>query len=324
MMFGTAKLKVVAGAESAMKAWSKAKMALQNEVSTLQGLISARVEADRALIAAETAVAIGEQADVPAARQRADNALAAVDRKAAVLQGLRSRLAGQAADLESNVQGIKAALPEYVVGLKADFKEEWTRGIATFAVLLGKRRALEAVIGKIELAEPQAAACELRDDLVAPQRAIKELTGALEQLAGWSRGAAWPDVDAAMSASAGGRLKHFDPRAVYCLTRECEELPVGALVMEASLAPGFLRHLVQIEYAVPLASQEWQAEVEAGRRAADRLSYEEQQARVHEGETPVSAYERVERKPDVETGNENLYVRPATGVTTSHGGTVTI
>jgi hypothetical protein len=272
-MFGlTGKLKM-GGAESALKGWERIVRALQNEVGAFQDLISQRVESDRALVAAETSAAMGEPADVGAAQQRAGNVMASIARKAAVLGGLRARLAGQASGLESNVGGIKAALPEHVDELKADFQGEWARGIKTFGTLLGKRRALEALVGKLdELAEPQAATCDL-GDVAAPWRVMKELTGAIDQIAGWSRGSIWPAVD-----GMGGVARPYDPSAVYVLTRPYDDkLPEGSLVMEASLPPGFLNHLVQIEYAVSLASQEWGNSTEVGRRASDRISFEERQ-----------------------------------------------
>jgi hypothetical protein len=324
-MFGTStKLKALGGAESALEAYSAGRKALQAEVRKLGDLILQRVEAERALVEVETAVALGgEEGSLAGARRRLDNAMAAIDKKSRVLGGLRSRIAQQAPDLAGKMREIQAGLPEHIRGLKADFEGEWAKGVAAFGVLLGKRRALEAVLGKLELDEPQAASCDL-GDTAAPWRVMKELLSSLELIAAWSRAS----ISAEVAAMGGNQsVRSYDPRAVYVLARAySDELPSGALVMEASLAPGELGTLVGIEYAVSFASQEWRKGLEAGSRAFATLTYEEQQAALAASAPPCVPFSPVEmlRAQDAAQENTNSGVRLAAQFGPSDGGRVTI
>jgi hypothetical protein len=95
---------------------------------------------------------------------------------------------------------------------------------------------------------------------------------ALEVIAGWSRMAIWPEVDAMMP-----RSRHaYDPSAVYLITDLQTGAEVGSMVMDCSFVPGALSHFAEIGYAVPLASVDWQRSLDAGSKAAQRVSAEQE------------------------------------------------
>ena len=249
--------------------------ALRAEEARLSKLILERVAAERALVEGETAVTLGEQADANAARRKVDGAIAAINRQASKVAGLRSRLAGQAPELESSVREIKAALPAHVEGLKATFADEWARGVAAFGAIMGRRAAIEGYIGKLDLPEARPVACELPGAVTAPWRTIKSVVEALDEIAGWNRAAMMPAVD----AMGNGAHHTFDPSVVYAITHSPAGAEVGALVMEPSFTPGWLCHLAQIGYAAPLASLDWQNATEAGAAAARRASADQERDR---------------------------------------------
>jgi hypothetical protein len=273
-MFEKLKMKAaLKNAEKIREDRDKIAKVIAAEEKKLLKLIALRVEVDTALSEAETATALGETSDVDGARRKADSIMVAISRQSATLSGLRGRLASQAPELEAGVRGIQSGLPEHLDALKGDFKDEWDKGLAVFGKLLGRRAALEGLIGKLELAVPQPSACELGGE-GAPWRAIDSLKAALEEIAGWSRAAFAPQVD----AMGPGGARHFDPSAVYTITRAYDNLPAGSLVMESCFAPGLLQHLVNISDAVSLNSQQWAAGLEVGATAARELEAEAQSA----------------------------------------------
>jgi hypothetical protein len=275
------KLKALLGAESTLQAREKIVRALQTEEKQLSELILDRVTAERLLVEAETAVTLGEQSEATAAQRRVDASLGAIQRQARKISGLRSRLAAQAPELEEQRCSLKSAMPSAVDAIKASFADEWGTTIATFGALLGKRAAIEGLIGKLSLADPQPIPYELPDSVAGPWRTIEGIDMALNEVAGWSHAATWPAVD----AMGAGPHHAYDPAAVYVITDPHGGAEVGTLVMDGSFVPGMLNHLVQIGYAAPLASLDWQNSLESGRRAAQRVLAEQDQERlqaVHE------------------------------------------
>jgi hypothetical protein len=264
------KMLALKSADRVLESRSKIANVIEREERKLLDLIAERVKADRALVTAETAAALGELTDLPAARKHVEDVHAAIGRQASTLGGLRSRLAAQSPELEAQVRAIQAALPEHVQALKDNFAGEWSKGIAAFGALLGKRSAIESLLrATLDLPAPQPIPCELESE-AAPWRGIEALRSGLEQIAGWSRAAIWPAVDA--MGQRGSRA--FDPQAVYVLLRDYDSLPAGTFVMEACLPPGMLAHLVQIEYAASLSSQAWRDGLEGGAHAARVLEFE--------------------------------------------------
>ena len=278
------KLKALSGAERALESRGRISKAIAAEEVRLLKLITERVEADHAAIKAETGATLGEESDVSGARKRVDSVMLAISRQAAVLGGLRARMAGQAAELEGEVRAITAALPEHISGLKSDFESTWRRGAAAFGKLLGERRAIEELTGKMELPNPEPVAVEL-EAAGEPWQAIEALKAGLTEITGWSSAATWPVVD----AMTPGGVRPFDAMGVYVLMRDCDHLKAGTLVMQSVLVPGFLQHLVNIQYAELLTDQQWRSGLEAGRQAAFAIESQAQRDASRKAEAEQAA-----------------------------------
>lgn len=275
------KLKALLGAESTLDGRERVLEALRSEARRLSEIVLERVEAERALTEAETAAAVGEQVDAITARRKVDEARGAVDRQCSKLVGLRSRLAAQAPELGAQHQAIKQALPAHVEAIKSSFLDEWAAAARVWGELLGKRVAIEGLVGKLTLSAPQAISYEVPDSMAGPWRTLQIIDSALEEIGGWSRAASWPEVDAMMGES----HRSYRPDVVYVITNAAAGAEVGAFVVDGSFVPGTLEHLVNIGYAAPLASLDWRNSLEAGRNAelAVRSEREREAIRVPEG-----------------------------------------
>jgi hypothetical protein len=269
------KLKALLGAEGTLEARARIVKALQAEEKRLGELIIVRVSAERELVSAETAVTLGEQADASAAQRKLDDALAAIKRQGSKLAGLRARLASQAVELEAQGVALKSGMPSHVEAIKASFSSEWSQGAAVFGAIMGRRAAIEELIGKLNLPELRPVTCELPADMTAPWRTMDGINDALEVIAGWSRAAILPQVDAMLP----GAHVAYDPTAVYVITNAAAGAEVDSLVQDCSFVPGTLAHFAEIGYAVPLASVDWQRSLEAGSAAARRVSAEQERTR---------------------------------------------
>ncbi len=304
------KLKALLGAESTLQARTKMVKVLQAEESRLRELILDRVTTERLRVEAETSVVLGEQAEASAAQRKFDEAVGAINRQSVKLSGLRSRIASQATELEAQRISVKAALPAHVASIKNSFLAEWTEGVAAFGALLGKRSALEVMVGPLSLPELRPNTYDLPADIAAPWNTLDEIGTALDEVAGWSVAATWPAVDRMRGVSSYG----FDPNAVYVATDGSSGLEKGTPCMECSFTPGTLRHLVSIGYAVPLSSVDWESVLESGRMAARRVSAErqqEQQQADHERNAPrVVKYDPIEA---AKAAAENLRIIEAPG-----------
>lgn len=269
------KLKALLGAESTLQARAKCAKVLAVEEKHLGELIRERVSAERGLTEAETNVALGAQADATTERSKVDATLTAIARQSSKLGGLRSRLAAQASELDAQRVSVKAAMPSHIESIKDTFSAEWAAGVAAFGALMGRRSAIEGLIGKLPLTEPRSVPCELPESISGPWKTLDAIGEALDEIAGWNRAAMMPAVD----AMGDGAHHTFDVNAVYVITHPAAGAEVGTLVMEPSFTPGTLNHMAQIGYAVPLASLDWQNATEAGKMAAQRASAERERER---------------------------------------------
>lgn len=269
---------VLKSVENTLKSRQKILGAIATEEAELQALIPARRAAEVALSDAETAGALGEQSDVSGARRRLDDAMRAIERQAARLAGLRSRLAQQAGEFKTRRDTIKAELHEYAAELRTDFAGEWVKGIAAYGALLGRRQAIESMAGKMDLSEPSAVAADLSAGELAPYKAVEHLEAAVEQIAGWRRAADWPEID----AHTPGVCQRYDPSKIYVLTRDFDSVTAGMLVIDVSFVPGTLAHLVNLGDAVPADSQQWKDSLLPARDAEAQIVADGRRAREEE------------------------------------------
>ena len=276
--------RALSGATKALESRNKILKVLKREEDGLDTLIHARVEAERAVVAAETAEALDERSDVASARQRLAGVVDSLGKQSARLGGLRLRLAQQVPDLQAQRASLKEALPGYIESVTSAFASEWELGARAFAALRAKRERLQALIGeRLELPEPEPVSTSDGPEADAPWTAIKDLEAALDEIANWSRAADWPVVDAMLP----GAHPPYDPTAVYVVTSpQCGREP-GTYVMDSSFVPGTLAHFIQIGYAAPLVSQDWRESLASGSIAAGNIASEawevrERQANEHE------------------------------------------
>jgi len=276
----------LASAHQILESRGKLLSVIQKEEAGLSELIKQRVAADRALIVAETAEVLGDPADVPAAQKQVDAVMAAISKQGARLAGLRGALAKQAPELAAARDAIAQALGEHTDAIKSDFEKEWAAGVAAFSALQGRRQSLETRVGKLSLAAPSSTAVTLPVDVEAPFVAKEQIEGAISELAGLDR---WSTYTPATNA------RPFTPAGVYQVISEHAGLgAIGTLVMEASAAPGYVRHLVNIGYLAALTDSEWSESVNAAQQAelkiqAERRAAEARARHAKDGFTPLVA-----------------------------------
>ena len=279
------KFKKLSGADRVLDARGKVTAAVEAEKGKLLQVIPERFAAESALRDAEAAQALSEPVDIEGARRRVSAAVASIEQHSTVLAGLRYRLAGQAGEIDAQYKAVKLALPDHVERVKGDFVAEWTKGIAAFGALLGKRVALEVLVGKLTLPDPRPEAWELHAEISAPWKAAEELNASLEDIAGFGRAVMMPSVDA---MSPGG-YRTYEKTAVYRISHPASGMEQGTLVTDAIFAPGILEHLHNIGYCAVAALQDWQSGTEAADRAVRRVTAErEQEARqaIADGDKP--------------------------------------
>ncbi len=213
---------------------------------------------------AAASIALGDKQDSKAERKELDACLSAIAEQGRKLAGLRARVVSMSPDIEAAAHEIRENLPEHKESLRRSFSQEWQEAVSRFGTVLGKRVALEGLIGKLDLPNPSPAAVELPESANAPFLTLEKLQSALSEIAGWSQAAIWPEVDR-MTPGVG---RPFDSNAVYIAVNPASGFPVGTLLVDASVPPGTLEHLHLIAYVQFLGSEEWKHSLEHGRRAA--------------------------------------------------------
>jgi hypothetical protein len=269
-MFSTKKTKALSSAQKTLEARGKISAAIHEEETRLGALVIERVKAEQLLSVAEAGAALDEPgADVSGAESGLAKAKTAIDKSSAKLAALRGRLVLMAGELATARSAVKGELPAHVEALKTDFAVEWTKGIEAFGQLMGKRAALEARIGKIEMKAPSAAAIELPEEINAPWNVIAAVEEVISEIGGWERSALAPEVD-----GMAGLSKPYDPTAVYVAVSQYSGFAPGTLLVDASLVPGGLNHLVQIGYAEPLKAADWKKALSGGSQAENAIRSE--------------------------------------------------
>lgn len=278
------------GADRVLEARGKITAALEREVGKFQAFIRERLEAEKAVREAEISAALGEPSDTSGAYRRVEEVLRSIGRQASILTGLRSRAAEMAGELEREYRAVAADLPVHIDRVRSDFAKKWARCAAEFGSLLGERRAIEALIGVMDLPEAHASAGGLAPEIQAPWSAMEQLKNALTEIGGWNRTVGMPEVDAMQP----GGTRPYDPTKVYVVTYPGYGFQVGEPVMEASMVPGALAHYVNIGYAVTADGDSWQKSTHAGQQAEMAISHEtDQRARQIQEDTERRSRERI-------------------------------
>ncbi|MBZ5586324.1 MAG: hypothetical protein LAQ30_29885, partial [Acidobacteriia bacterium] len=185
-------------ATSVMERYSRIEGAIEIEVGNLRPLILELLAADKELQTSETAVVLNEQPSVTPAKaaKRVDAAKSAIDGAGRKLEGLRSRLLTITALAPAAYDQLLRTMPALNAAIRRDFEAEWSAAVASFSAALGKRRALEALVGEpFSLPDPSPAPVELSPEITRPHRRLAGLKASIESAHRHSPRASAKDVD---------------------------------------------------------------------------------------------------------------------------------
>ncbi len=256
---------------------------LRKDEDRLEALVKARVDAESELATASAST--DEEADTSAAEGRVNGVKRKIADHIGRLSALRLRLARQVEALEKAHRSVTEALPGFTNAIKEEFSKEWAAGVAAFAELLGKRKAIEALTGRLELAEPKPTAQEI-PDLALPWSLLDSLGAGLEELSSWSRAVDAPLFD----SMTPGPHPAFDRDAVHVAVSDLSSAPAGTLLVEGSFVPGVLEHMFNIGYVARYDSLRWAEALGAARLAQSRIEGERRAARLVSDMRPDLAY----------------------------------
>lgn len=169
-------------ADAALADFTKTSAAIALNVAGLSSLMERQAAAEARLALERGADEMGEKSDVVEAEQALGLVRGEIGKTGSLLSGLRARLAASAPALIEGYEGMSAELPEHVEAVVALFRSEWQQAIEAFGAALGRRRALENLIGtQIELPEPTAAPVDLEPEVVDPFQRLKALRDAVHE-----------------------------------------------------------------------------------------------------------------------------------------------
>jgi hypothetical protein len=239
---------VVQAALAVLERKEKIESAIQSEVLALSGLIENRLQADREFRRMECAAAIGEGAlALPKAQKAAADARSALDQASLRVGGFRAQLGEQGTVLVEKHADLSAEIPKHHARIAEAFAREWAAVVSAFSLALGRRAAIEQLIGQpLNLPEPVVTPADL-GDMAVPSKTLKAVEAAIQRIG------AFQDI-------AQRPLKfHYDRSGVYKLTSDrmvSRGLPKGMIVVDASFEPGRLAQLIELEEARPVADHD--------------------------------------------------------------------
>jgi hypothetical protein len=215
----------------------------------LPELIEARLESEREFRRLECLAAIGEAAPgLEKARKASENARAALHETSLRLGGFRRVRGDLGPDLCKAHDSLKLEIPEHVRRMVDNFTSEWHKASAAFAILLGRRAAIEQALGvKMELSEPVAVAIGVDElgDMGQPYEQLERIHAALKVIDRMQSALQAPQNARAYTLP-GTSLPIYDPNQVYVLTKNDGFMgyQYKAKLVDASLERGRLEALV--------------------------------------------------------------------------------
>jgi len=260
-------------------------------VMELPSLIENALTTERVFrqLEAQGAVDGAPPAGLPAARKAAETAKAALEQASLRLNGLRANLAGLGGALAEGYDKLAAEIPKHNAAVAEAFKAEWEAALASWSALLGRRAAVERVLGKpLTLPDPVAAAADI-GDMAKPHEALASLVAAIDVIAGNDRTTRWQTLE----------KFYYDPKATYRISGDPEErrgFPNGSLVIDSCFEPGRLRQLVALDHARPVTWADLVAGGAVASKKAGRIEKEKRDAELAEEE----------RRLRDRSGDENL------------------
>lgn len=283
MLFQTKMQTEIKAADAVIARREKIRGAIAKDVEALGRLAQKLIDAEQAERDQEVRLALGDdamEAKSPA-NPKSEKVRAEIAGYANRLQGLRSAFLGLAPRLNERRRAIAGELPEHNEKVDSDFSEEWTKAVAAFSRVVGKRAAIERSMGrKMNLREPVATIPQAHEiaDALRPQTILDQIRDALESLIS-NPPDRYPDPD--------NGLRPFDPRKVYELTRDFQDtsgpgLQAGTLVVESMLDAGWLDFLAGVGNAVPFVDPGIGESRNAARMAVLQIQAEQRESRAEE------------------------------------------
>ncbi|MBZ5620056.1 MAG: hypothetical protein LAQ69_15225 [Acidobacteriia bacterium] len=241
---------VVRAAEAVLRREGKIQAAIQDGVLGLADLIAAQLRTEREFRQLEAMAAIGEAApDLPKAKRAAADAKSALQEASLKLGGLRQQVGHLGAELVQKYDTLADEIPRHIARIVQDFTADWQAAVAVFQVALGRRAAIEGLLGEpLALPDPVTMPADIGDD-GTPHKTLAELGAAIKSIA-------------SMKTIAERQLSpttFYDPSKIYKLVSDRWEnrgLPRLALVIDASFEPGRLAQIIELEYARPIQERD--------------------------------------------------------------------
>jgi hypothetical protein len=275
---------------------SKLDNAVQAGVSELQGLIVARLETERTFRRLEAAQCIGEPAaGLEKSRKAAADARAALDQASLKLSGLRTAVGELGSSLVESYDLLATELPRYNATIISEFAEEWGCALMAWNLALGRRHALETLLGQaLDLVEPVPATVTLSPDVSRPSETLETLESNIKSIAN-------------LKKIGERQLKpgtYYDPSKIYKLVSDrwaTRGVPKGSLVCDASFEPGRLSQIIELGEARPILDRDQISGITIAAAKAseiDKAAAERElvnSARLHGGPDNSST-----RRPDLE------------------------
>lgn len=274
----------VQGAEALLERKGKIEAVISNEVAGLTRLIADQLEAERLFRRLEGQAAIGEPA--PGLNQACNAAVAAraaLEKASVRLGGLRAQVGDMGTGFARSYDEVAAVLPGYNAGIVAAFAVEWEAASVGWREMLGRRAAIERVLGQpMDLPDALPAAVSL-NGLVRPHETLAELAQALKAIG-------------ASKAIAERQLKpttFYDRTKIYRLVSdrwESRGLAKGVFVVDATFEPGRLAQILELEHARPVLDRDLiqgvtdaAAKADAIDKAARAKEFADSEANLHSG-----------------------------------------
>ena len=296
---------VLQTADAVLEKKNKFDNAIQQGVSELSGLIVARLETERAFRGLEAAASIGEAAGgLEKARKAAADARAALEQASLKLNGLRTALGQQGEALVEAYTTLSGALPAHNARVVEAFEAEWRAALTTWCEVLGRRAAIEGVLGMaLDLPEPVPAVVTISADVSRPSETLAALEFSLKSIAN-------------LKKIGERQLKpgtYYDPSKIQKIVSDrwaTRGVPKGSLVCDASFEPGRLSQIIELGEARQILERDQISGVTIAAAKAneiDKLARDKEAAdserRLHGGPDNSSS-----RRPDLE--RERNYQAP--------------
>lgn len=244
-------------AEAVLEEFGKVEAAIQGQNARMADVIGSLEQAgsDLQMALTEDAVEGGNGVLTKAAKKRLAEARAEVDLLGEMFSGLRSRAVAVAAEMPEVLANLSPDLPSLNAEVEAGFADEWAAAVEAFSIVLGKRAAIEAVLGRpMNLAEPAPAPTTLDPEVARPKRAVDALQKTLAT------------VESRFSPSTDD-LPQPGPYQVFIMRRAVHGFEIGTKVLPSAFPEGKLATLVSANWAVPARDKELKRNLFGIRRA---------------------------------------------------------